>query len=198
MSHVPTSAVLTSHLAQPWAIIFIYGMNLQQSGRIFVEFWISSFALISVGESIGIAFSSWTNNGGLAVSLVSAGLTLLGQVNGIISATVPYWLEVIAWVRSLSTVPFLAHPRLRAHAQISPMKPQAYLQTINEFVGLEFDCSPDELASGACIAATGEQVLDTFGLPYGDTGKYMGILMALVVIWRALAFAALYGRIKTM
>ncbi|GJN93059.1 hypothetical protein Rhopal_006104-T1 [Rhodotorula paludigena] len=173
------SETCTSLLSSlPWAIIFIYGMNLQQSGRIFVEFWISSFALISVGESIGIAFSSWTNNGGLAVSLVSAGLTLLGQVNGIISATVPYWLEVIAW--------------------ISPMKPQAYLQTINEFVGLEFDCSPDELASGACIAATGEQVLDTFGLPYGDTGKYMGILMALVVIWRALAFAALYGRIKTM
>lgn len=70
----------------------------------FPMFWISSFALISAGESIGvrpstsyltfppsnathasrlrqIMFCAWTNNGGLAVSLVSAGLTLLAQLN---------------------------------------------------------------------------------------------------------------------
>ncbi|GAA5921109.1 hypothetical protein JCM3775_004094 [Rhodotorula graminis] len=159
----------------PWAIVFIYGMNLQQGGRRFVEFWISSWALLSCGESIGIIFSALTTNGGLAVSLVSAGLTLLGQVNGIVSATVPYWLQIIAW--------------------ISPMKPQAFAVTINEFAGLTFRCDEAQLASGACIAATGEQILDTFGLPYSGTGKYMGILMALVVVWRLLAWAALRAKV---
>jgi len=82
-------------------------MNLQQGGRRFVEFWISSWALLSVGESIGICFCALTTNGGLAVSLVSAGLTLLGQVNGIVSATVPHWLQIIAWVRQDSAVPLV-------------------------------------------------------------------------------------------
>ncbi|BGP42824.1 ATP-binding cassette transporter snq2 [Rhodotorula kratochvilovae] len=168
-----TATSLLSSL--PWAVIFVYGMNLQAGGRRFVEFWLSSFALISVGESIGICFSALTSNGGLAVSLVSAGLTLLGQVNGIVSATVPHWLQIIAW--------------------ISPMKPQAAVATINEFAGLVFACTPAEVASGACIAATGEQVLDTFSLPHKGTGKYMGILMALVVLWRAAAWAALRARV---
>ena len=30
------------------------GINLQQTPRIFVEFWFASYALISVGESIGV------------------------------------------------------------------------------------------------------------------------------------------------
>ncbi|GAA5902258.1 hypothetical protein JCM8208_007242 [Rhodotorula glutinis] len=160
----------------PWAIVFIYGMNLQQGGRRFVEYWISSWALLSVGESIGICFSALTTNGGLAVSLVSAGLTLLGQVNGIVSATVPHWLQIIAW--------------------ISPMKPQAFVVTINEFAGLTFRCDEAQLASGACIAATGEQVLDTFSFPYSGTGKYMSILMSLVVIWRLMAWAALRAKVE--
>lgn len=50
------------------------------------------------------------------------------------------------------------------------MRPQAELQLINEMTGLRFHCSQSEIASGACIATTGEQVLDTFGLPHGGTG----------------------------
>lgn len=100
------------------------------------------------------------------------------------------------------------------------MRPQAELQIINEMTGLRFNCSPSEIASGACIATTGEQVLDTFGLPHGgtgapicfllrtkegnadevvaDTGKYIGILAALVVLWRLAAFAGLHGRVRFM
>ncbi|GAA5830094.1 hypothetical protein JCM3770_007393, partial [Rhodotorula araucariae] len=168
-----TATSLLSSL--PCAVIFVYGMNLQQSGRRFVEFWLSSFALISVGESVGIFFCTLTANGGLAVSLISAGLSLLGQVNGIVSATVPPWLQVIAW--------------------ISPLKAQAAITTINEFAGLTFSCSPEQVASGACIAATGEQVLDTFSLPHSGTGKYMWILLTLVVLWRAAAWAALRAKV---
>ncbi|BGP27054.1 ATP-binding cassette transporter snq2 [Rhodotorula toruloides] len=162
-----------------FSVIFTFGMNLQYSpARKFFEFWFSSWALISTGESVGIIFSAYTSNGGLATSLVSAALTLLAQLNGIISVTMPYFLVVIGW--------------------ISPMRPQAELQIINEMTGLRFNCSPNEIASGACIATTGEQVLDTFGLPHGGTGKYVGILAALVVLWRLAAFAGLHLRVRFM
>lgn len=77
-------------------------MNMQSSGRIFIEFWFSSYALISFGESIGIMFCAFCENGGLAVSLVSAGITLLAQLNGVISASLMEWLKVIGWVSSFT------------------------------------------------------------------------------------------------
>jgi len=47
-------------------------------------------------------FCAFCENGGLAVSLVSAGITLLAQLNGVISATLMYWLKVIGWVSYIS------------------------------------------------------------------------------------------------
>ncbi|GAA5832082.1 hypothetical protein JCM11251_002811 [Rhodosporidiobolus azoricus] len=163
-----------------WAIIFVYGMNLQQGAVKFICFWISSWALISAGESIGIMFSAWTNNGGLAVSLVSCGLTLLAQLNGIISVTLDGYLKVIGWV--------------------SPMKPQASVNMVNEFEGLVFRCTEEDIQSGACIYSTGEQVLDTFGLPFGRGGvaKYMGILVSVTVIWRLIAWVAVRLRVASL
>ncbi|GAA5989967.1 hypothetical protein JCM5350_002350, partial [Sporobolomyces pararoseus] len=157
-----------------FSVIFIWGMNMQSSGRIFVEFWFSSYALISFGESIGIMFCAYFN-GGLAVSLVSAGITLLAQLNGVISASLMEWLKVIGW--------------------IAPMKPQAWLIAINEFVNLRFNCDQASIQSGACIATNGEQVLDVFSIPYSGSGKFLGILIALVVIWRIFAWIAL--RLRT-
>lgn len=46
------SSIVSSLL---WSIVFVYGMNLQHSARIFVEFWFSSYALLSFGESIGVS-----------------------------------------------------------------------------------------------------------------------------------------------
>ncbi|GAA6021211.1 hypothetical protein JCM11491_001608 [Sporobolomyces phaffii] len=159
-----------------FSVVFIYGMNMQSTGRIFVEFWFSSYALISFGESIGIMFCAFCENGGLAVSLVSAGITLLAQLNGVISASLMEWLKVIGW--------------------IAPMKPQAWLVAINEFRGLNFNCNQSAIESGACIATNGEQVLDVFGIPHTGSGKFLGILFALVVIWRIFAWIAL--RLRTI
>jgi hypothetical protein len=96
------------------------------------------------------------------VSLVSAGITVLSQLNGIISVTLPFWLEVVGW--------------------ISPMKPQARITIFNEMTGLTFNCTQAEINSGACIAATGEQLLITFGLQDVDVNKMVGILIALVIL----------------
>ena len=52
------------------------------------------------------------------------------------------------------------------------MKPQIRVQLVNEMAGLTFECSAAELASGACVAATGDQILETFAIPAGNTGRW--------------------------
>lgn len=102
-------------IAQLFSLVMVFGIGLQHTGRIFVEFWFTIFCLLSTGESVGVStgevivsskylffrlqviFSTFSNNGGLTVSLVSAGITLLSQLNGIISVTLPTWLSVIGW-----------------------------------------------------------------------------------------------------
>lgn len=104
-----------SFFLQLYTIIFIYGMNLQNSARIFIEWWICTFSLLSFGESVGVSqvdlsnshrgstlplqiiFSSFFNSGGLAVAVTSSFITMLAQLNGIISVTLPFWLQVIGW-----------------------------------------------------------------------------------------------------
>lgn len=51
------------------------------------------------------------------------------------------------------------------------MKPQVRVQTINEMRGLVFRCPEAQIASGACIAQTGEQLLDTFNIAPVNTGE---------------------------
>lgn len=53
------------------------------------------------------------------------------------------------------------------------MKPQCRIQIINEMSGLVFNCNDASIASGECLAATGEQLLDTFSIPPSDTGALM-------------------------
>lgn len=51
------------------------------------------------------------------------------------------------------------------------MRAQSFLCIINEMQGLVFNCTTAEIASGACIAATGDQLLDTFGITNQSTGS---------------------------
>jgi hypothetical protein len=75
------------------------------------------------------------------------------------------------------------------------MKTQSRIELVNEMTGLSFECTTAEINSGECIAATGEQLLDTFGIPLGGIGTYIAILLSLVVLFRIFALLAL--RIKT-
>ncbi|KAH8921816.1 P-loop containing nucleoside triphosphate hydrolase protein [Atractiella rhizophila] len=180
-----------------YAIIFIYGMDLQHTPRIFFEYFTSCWALISVGESIGIVFSTFVENGGLSVSLVSSGtstLSFIGQakvvngvtlgialstmaiISGIVSANVPTWFQAIAWV--------------------AVIKISSRIQIINEMIGLRFNCTQDQIANGQCLALTGEQVLDTLSIKDRNTGKFIGIMMAVVVAYRLAALAALRIKVR--
>ncbi|OXG10187.1 ABC transporter family protein [Cryptococcus neoformans Ze90-1] len=70
--------------------------------------------------------------------VVSTILSLIGQVSGVISLSVPAWLAAIAWGTCV--------------------KAATRVQIINEAVGLEFHCTNEEISSGACVAQSGEQL----------------------------------------
>lgn len=75
-------------------------------GRIYRGEWtadLSALGPCTDAPYLQIVFSAFTRNGGLTTSLVSAALTLLAQLNGIVSVTLPYFLVVIGWVRFSSS-----------------------------------------------------------------------------------------------
>jgi hypothetical protein len=133
-----------------YSVILVYGMALQGSPRIFFEFAVCIWGALNFGESVGIIFASWIQSGGLSISVVSVALTIQAQLSSIMSVTIPRWLQVIAWC--------------------APLKYLSMIQIINEMRGLKFNCDAASLASGVCIAETGDQLLDTFGIA-GDTGE---------------------------
>ncbi|TFY64457.1 hypothetical protein EVJ58_g2620 [Rhodofomes roseus] len=164
--------------AMIYSVVMMAGMGLQIDARRFFEFSFGIFGLINFGESIGVIFSSWVINGGLSVSLVSCALTVLAQTCGIISVTLPRWLAVIAWGSALTY--------------------QARVAFINEFSGLVFDCTQEQLASGECLAATGDQLIETFGFKDRNTAKFTALLLVIVVIYRLLAYAAVRARVALL
>lgn len=71
-------------------------------------------------------------------SILSTLLSLLSQISGVVSLNVPRWLAAIAWS--------------------TPFKAAVKIQIINECVGLVFNCTPEEIADGKCVAQTGAQM----------------------------------------
>ncbi|TFK50026.1 P-loop containing nucleoside triphosphate hydrolase protein [Heliocybe sulcata] len=161
--------------AMLYSVIMLAGMNLQLNARIYFEYVVGVFGLLNFGESIGIIFSSWVINGGLSVSIVSSALSILSQTSGIMSATLPKWLQVVAWAGALTY--------------------QARVAFINEFSGLQFSCTEAEISSGECLAVSGEQMIETFGFKDRNTAKFTGLLLVLITIYRLLAFLAVRLRV---
>ncbi|CDZ97680.1 Pleiotropic drug resistance proteins (PDR1-15), ABC superfamily [Phaffia rhodozyma] len=156
---------------------FFYGLlmnvavGLQTSYRIYIEFCVSIWAILSFGESISICLASFASETGLAVSYISTVLAVFCQISGIISLSVPNWLAGIAWV--------------------TPLKAATKIQFINEARNLTFSCSPESIESGACVATSGNDLLISLGFYDLNTEKFVGILVATAIGWRGLSWLAL-------
>jgi hypothetical protein len=60
---------------------------------------------------------------------------------------------------------------------------------VNEAVGLELNCPPETIQSGECLVQSGDQLLALLGFENDTrTGRYLGILVALAVAYRVLAW----------
>lgn len=91
------------------------------------------------------------------------------------SLNVPKWLAAISWFTS--------------------MKPATKIEIINECIGLKFNCSPQDIVDGRCIAPNGEALLALFD--WGDlrVERFTGICIALAVVWRIAALASISARV---
>ncbi|WWC68886.1 uncharacterized protein I206_102822 [Kwoniella pini CBS 10737] len=158
-----------------YAAIMNIGVGMQTSVRIYFEFAVTIWAMVNMGESFAMIFGSWIQTEGLTVTVVSTFLSMIGQVSGVISLSVPTWLAALAWGTCV--------------------KAATRIQIINESVGLVFNCTPDEISSGTCVAQSGEQLLALFGWKDLNTGRFMGILIAVAVGWRIIAWLSLAGRV---
>jgi hypothetical protein len=160
------------------ALIFSVIMNvatgMQTSARIYFEYAIAIWVQLSLGESVGIAFASFFDTMGLSVSLVSCFLTFASQSSSVFSASLAKFLDDIAWV--------------------FPMKYSARVLLINEMRGLQFNCSAQDVANGACTALTGEQVIELFGYQGLSTWRLTIIGVAVTIGYRIAAWAILAAR----
>ncbi|KZV81463.1 P-loop containing nucleoside triphosphate hydrolase protein [Exidia glandulosa HHB12029] len=159
-----------------FAAVLHVGSGMQTNARIFFEFAISCWVQLSFGESIGIAFCSYWSAMGLAVSLVSCFLTVASQSSGVFSASIAKFLEDIAW--------------------IFPMKYGARVMLINEMTDMHFNCSAEEIQTGACSAVDGQQILDLYGY-HDSTAKLMGIMIAVTIAYRLAAWGILTLRMRS-
>ncbi|QRV93619.1 ABC transporter [Ceratobasidium sp. AG-Ba] len=162
-----------------FTVVTNIGAGMQTSARIFFEYAFAIFALQSNGESFGIAFACVTNSLGLSVSLVSTFITIkvLVQLSGLISVSIPTWLSDIAYATT--------------------MKYAARVIAVNESIGLQLNCPPETVQSGECLVQNGQQLLDLLGFSNDlRTGRYLGILVALAIAYRVVAWAFLVARVR--
>ncbi|KAG8742395.1 hypothetical protein FRC10_001577 [Ceratobasidium sp. 414] len=152
-----------------FTVVTNIGAGMQTNARIFFEYAIAIFTLQSNGESFGIAFACVTNSLGLSVSLVSTFITILVQLSGLISVSIPRWLSDIAYGTT--------------------MKYAARVIAVNESVGLQLHCPVETIQSGECLVQNGQQLLDLLGFSNDlRTGRYLGITLSLAVAYRVLAW----------
>ncbi|WWD16853.1 hypothetical protein CI109_101285 [Kwoniella shandongensis] len=158
-----------------YAAIMNIGVGMQTSVRIYFEYAITIWAMVNMGESFTLILGSWIQTEGLTVTVVSTILSMIGQVSGVISLSVPTWLAGLAWGTCV--------------------KAATRVQIINESVGLIFKCTEADIASGKCVAQSGEQLLALFGWRDLDTARFMGIVVAIAVAWRIMAWFSITARV---
>ncbi|KAJ7037530.1 P-loop containing nucleoside triphosphate hydrolase protein [Mycena alexandri] len=159
-----------------YAVFMNVAVGMQTNARIFFEYAVTIWALQSLGESIAVTFAAFFDAMGIAVSLVSTMLSMVTQFSGILSLSVPYWLQIIAWG--------------------TPLKPTQRLQFINECQGLQFHCTEADVTSGVCTAENGEQLLQLYSFNDRNTAKLAGIAVSVAIVWRIIAWAALKARMS--
>lgn len=84
--------------------------------------------------------------------VVSTVLSIIGQFSGVISLSVPSWLAAVSPLHGTEE---------DADVKIAwgfALKAATRILIINESLGLQFNCSTEEIQSGVCVAQTGEQL----------------------------------------
>ncbi|KAG0221326.1 hypothetical protein BGW41_006854, partial [Actinomortierella wolfii] len=117
--------------------------ELKTNPKTFFSFWACMFGYINAGESLGIMFSSFASHAGFNITLMSALISVFSFMTGFLSLNLPKFLDVIN--------------------HVSLLKYASLIMARNEFEGKVFDCSQEQIQSGACPLPTGQAVLEMLG-----------------------------------
>ncbi|ELU45266.1 ABC transporter protein [Rhizoctonia solani AG-1 IA] len=98
-------------------------------------------------------------------------------------------MEILASLFKYLPVTKVNNFRLSDIAYATTMKYAARVIAVNESVGLKLHCSPETVQSGECLVQSGQELLDLLGFSNNlKTGRYLGILVALALAYRVLAW----------
>ncbi|EGW34827.1 ATP-dependent ABC transporter [Spathaspora passalidarum NRRL Y-27907] len=155
-----------------FAALIVFACGLPRTVNMFFAMYGTAALSINCGESLGIVVNSCFNHMGVATNVLTVFVIIAIFMGGTMSLHMPSFFKGINY--------------------ISPMK---YAVAICANLGLRgqvFECSTglDE-----CVFETGEAVLEYYNLK-ADLGPMVGGLIACFVLYRVIAIASIYVRVK--
>ena len=153
-----------------FAVLLVFGVGLPRTPGMFFSMFLTGFASINCGESLGIMVSSIFTHLGLAINILASVVVIAIFMGGTMSLYMPVFFK--AW------------------NYINPMKYAVGITAKLGFANQHFDCG-----LGTCALSTGDDVLDQYNLDI-NLGAYFGGLIACLIIYRLVAIGCAYTRVK--
>jgi energy-coupling factor transporter ATP-binding protein EcfA2 len=155
------------------AIIAAFPLGIR-SAEVVCAMAFDVFALVSCGESVGIAFNTLLSHSGLTLNVTNTLICIIQTMGGLLSVGMPKILQDLNY---LSPVKYV----------IGNLAP--YILR-----GVRFECSSEEILPGEteCVQTTGEDVLQLYGLDKSPHQQLL-LLATVVVAYRLTAFGVLYA-----
>ena len=151
--------------------LIVLPTGLPRSADLYFLMAFTSFALVFCGESAGIAFLTIVRHRGLALATVSVLLALCIAVGGVVSLSVPRWLQALN--------------------NLSPVKWQVRASATLSMRSIAFTCNAEQrLPNGHCQIETGRQVLQLYDMDV-STARAVAVLAGLTVASRLAAYLVL-------
>lgn len=150
------------------SVLVVFATRLSDEAEVYFVIAFTSFAVINCGESLGIVFLSFIRHTALAISIMSVVLSTCTALNGAFS------LNMLGWLQGLNS--------------LSPSKWQVRAAATASLRNVEFTCEGE-----VCTVSSGKQLLELYDLDV-STAKAVGILAAVMIGYRLLAYIALKAR----
>lgn len=166
LNELPTEIIPNFFFAA--MIVFVAG--LPRTAAMFFGMFASGFIATNCGESLGILINSIFDHLGLAVNLLSSLVIIAIFMGGTMSLHMPPFFQAWNW--------------------LSPMKYAVGICANLGFENQQFDCG-----DAHCTLSTGNAVLDYYGLN-ANVSVYVGALVACFFVYRVLATAAIFVKVK--
>ncbi|KAF8460995.1 P-loop containing nucleoside triphosphate hydrolase protein [Kalaharituber pfeilii] len=158
-----------------FSVLMLFAIGLPHSTSLFFIMAFNAFCVVFAGESVGIIFNTLFSHTGFATNITSIVLSIGTIMAGPMSINMPEPLQRLNY--------------------LSPLRYMARNLLPYSLRGFKFTCTDEQrLPSGKCVLATGEQVLELYGMNKDKPEFMLGALAAAVVLYRLLAYLGLKAK----